>query len=153
MATYIVQRGDTFNAIARKFGVTPDELGALNPQVTNRDRINPGDVLNIPGGELQGSTDMSLHVVANEMGVIFRGSGGVSCDRGNAGVYNVTFTTQVISGWAWHASIGSGDVSAVTPGLVTTQLLGNSGRIIQVRTFDDAGNAADRPFHLSVHEI
>lgn len=46
--TYTVVAGDGFNSIATKLGVTPDALASANPQVTNRDSISVGDVLNIP---------------------------------------------------------------------------------------------------------
>ncbi len=47
-ATYSVQRGDWFYAIARKFGVTVEALQAANPGV-NPNFVFPGQVLNIPG--------------------------------------------------------------------------------------------------------
>lgn len=45
---YGVVAGDQFNAIAKKFGITPDALAAANPQVTDRSALNVGQVLNIP---------------------------------------------------------------------------------------------------------
>jgi LysM repeat protein len=46
--TYTVVSGDTFSKIAAKLGVTVDALKAANPQVTNIDLINVGQVLNVP---------------------------------------------------------------------------------------------------------
>jgi len=46
--TYTVQPGDSFNAIAKKLGVTPDALAAANPAVTDRNTLNKGQVLIVP---------------------------------------------------------------------------------------------------------
>jgi LysM repeat protein len=43
-----VAKGDTFSKIAKKFGVSVDELKAANPQVKNIDKIKIGDQLTIP---------------------------------------------------------------------------------------------------------
>ncbi len=46
--TYVVQRGDTLGGIARRFGVSLSDLEKANPQITDPDRIFPGQVINIP---------------------------------------------------------------------------------------------------------
>jgi hypothetical protein len=46
--TYTVKRGDTFIKIAQSLGVTPAQLAAANPQVTNRNSLKIGQILNIP---------------------------------------------------------------------------------------------------------
>lgn len=43
----IVKRNDTFNAIARRHGITPAELLRLNPRV-NPDHLYIGDMLCVP---------------------------------------------------------------------------------------------------------
>jgi LysM repeat protein len=45
---YIVKSGDTISGIATEFGLTPDELLAANPQITDPDKIAIGDEINIP---------------------------------------------------------------------------------------------------------
>ena len=45
---YIVQKGDTLFLIAKRFGVSLEELIAANPQIKNPDLIFPGDVIFIP---------------------------------------------------------------------------------------------------------
>jgi LysM repeat protein len=45
---YIVKRGDTFSAIARRHGVTMDALKAANPQIVNINALQIGDRVNIP---------------------------------------------------------------------------------------------------------
>lgn len=47
---YIVQPGDTLYLIARRFGITLDQLLAANPQITDSNRIFPGQRINIPTG-------------------------------------------------------------------------------------------------------
>lgn len=47
MKTYVVERGDTLSAIARKFNVSVSEIAKAN-NITNVNIIHIGDVLNIP---------------------------------------------------------------------------------------------------------
>jgi membrane-bound lytic murein transglycosylase D len=46
--TYVVQRGDSLERIARKHGVSLHDLQAAN-RIRNRNRIHPGQLLSIPG--------------------------------------------------------------------------------------------------------
>ena len=48
--TYIVQYGDTFSAIASRYGLSVNQLWAANPQVWNINYIYAGQVLTIPSG-------------------------------------------------------------------------------------------------------
>jgi LysM repeat protein len=45
---YVVAKGDTMSKIAKKFGVTVEELLAANPQIKNPNKIDVGDELTIP---------------------------------------------------------------------------------------------------------
>jgi hypothetical protein len=45
---YVVARNDTISKIARRFGMTQEELLAANPQIKNPNRINVGDKITIP---------------------------------------------------------------------------------------------------------
>ena len=47
--TYTVQRGDTFSIIAKRFGVSVNELWAANGQIWDINRIYPGQVIYVPG--------------------------------------------------------------------------------------------------------
>ena len=53
---YTVRRGDTLYSVARRYGVTLQRLLAANPQITNPDRIYPGQTVVIPtdGQDLRG---------------------------------------------------------------------------------------------------
>jgi tyrosinase len=42
---YVVQHGDTLNAIATRFGISLAALIAANPQITNPNRIFPGQII------------------------------------------------------------------------------------------------------------
>ena len=46
--TYTVQRGDTFSEIAKRFGVSINQLWAANPSIWDINRIYPGQVINVP---------------------------------------------------------------------------------------------------------
>ena len=45
---HTVKPGDTFSSIAKRYGVTLNELSKANPQVKNVGRIYPGQVINLP---------------------------------------------------------------------------------------------------------
>ena len=49
--TYIVQVGDTLRSIAVKFNRDPDAILLANPQITETNQINPGQVIRIPPQE------------------------------------------------------------------------------------------------------
>jgi LysM repeat protein len=49
--TYVIVAGDTVSKIAKKFGITPEDLLAANPQVKNPNKIKVGDELTIPAPE------------------------------------------------------------------------------------------------------
>jgi nucleoid-associated protein YgaU len=55
--TYTVAKGDTMSKIAKKFGLTIEQLMAANPKVKNPDRIKEGQQLTIPAPEVSGATD------------------------------------------------------------------------------------------------
>lgn len=46
--TYTVEAGDLLGTIAQRFGLTLDELLAANPQITDPNTIQVGDVVTIP---------------------------------------------------------------------------------------------------------
>lgn len=48
--TYIIRRGDSLGGIARRCGITLDQLLAANPGLTARSVIQPGQVLRIEAG-------------------------------------------------------------------------------------------------------
>ena len=45
---YTVQKGDTLNKIAAEYNTTVDAILAINPQITNPNKIYPGQVIKIP---------------------------------------------------------------------------------------------------------
>lgn len=46
---YKISKGDSFNTIAKKLGVSPEELKAANPQLKDINKIAAGGTLNLPG--------------------------------------------------------------------------------------------------------
>ena len=50
METYIIKKGDTLSAIARKYKTTVKALAAAN-EIKNVSLINVGQVIQIPGGK------------------------------------------------------------------------------------------------------
>lgn len=61
--TYTVQAGDTLSKIAARNGLTVAQLLQANPQITDPDRINVGDVVNLPNGS--NATDATQPLPAN----------------------------------------------------------------------------------------
>lgn len=57
--THIVQYGDTFSAIAYRYGLSVGQLWAANPQVWNINYIYAGQVLYIPSGGQSSYTPVS----------------------------------------------------------------------------------------------
>lgn len=55
--TYTVKPGDTLSKIAKVSGCTLDQLLQANPQITDPNKINVGDVLNLPNGAIDITTD------------------------------------------------------------------------------------------------
>lgn len=49
---YFVQPGDTFQKIAARSGLTTDQIRAWNPQITNPNKIFPGDSILLVGMEM-----------------------------------------------------------------------------------------------------
>jgi LysM repeat protein len=47
--TYIVQRGDSFSVIAKRFGVSVNALWSANGHIWDINRIYPGQVIYVPG--------------------------------------------------------------------------------------------------------
>ena len=45
---YTVRPGQSIYSIARAFGLTPEEILTINPQLETPDSIRPGDVIKIP---------------------------------------------------------------------------------------------------------
>ena len=54
--TYTVQAGDTLSKIATRNGLTLAQLLQANPQISNPDRINVGDIINLPGSSTENAT-------------------------------------------------------------------------------------------------
>lgn len=65
--TYQVQSGDTMGKIAEQLGISLQDLLAANPQITNPDSIQVGDVINLPGAGSSAGTPVPqgerVHVV------------------------------------------------------------------------------------------
>jgi tyrosinase len=72
---YIVHSGDTLAAIGTRFGVGLADLRAANPQVSDPDRIFPGQVVTIPGSSPAPGSDYvvqsgdTLTAIATRFGV------------------------------------------------------------------------------------
>ena len=48
--SYAIKRGDTLSGIADRHGVSVDQLMAANPAIKDRNKISPGQSINLPAG-------------------------------------------------------------------------------------------------------
>jgi len=62
--TYVVVKGDTLSKIAKRFGVTVEEIQAANPQIKNINKIAIGDQIIIPVPQPSGVPDASEEVTS-----------------------------------------------------------------------------------------
>lgn len=54
--TYTVKAGDTLSKIAARNGLTLAQLLQVNPQISDPNRINVGDIVNLPNGSTENAT-------------------------------------------------------------------------------------------------
>lgn len=72
--SYIVKKGDMLSPIAKKHGVTAEEIKAANPKITNIDKIQPGWELEIPARQtVANESSMKKRTARN--GVVIKSSG------------------------------------------------------------------------------
>lgn len=53
-AEYAVKHGETLTSIAKRFGLTVDQLLAVNPAITNPNLLRTGQVIILPAGRSEG---------------------------------------------------------------------------------------------------
>lgn len=63
--TYTVKAGDTLSKIAARNGLTLAQLLQANPQISNPDRINVGDVVNLPNGTENATQPLPSNLVVS----------------------------------------------------------------------------------------
>lgn len=63
-STYTVVSGDTMYRIAQRVGVTLDELIRANPQISNPNIIQIGQVINIPNGNTKPTIEVNGYAIA-----------------------------------------------------------------------------------------
>jgi LysM repeat protein len=62
-STYVIQRGDTLRKLAYRWGVTINDILAVNSQIYNPSLIYVGQVINIPGGGSSGGYNPAYYTV------------------------------------------------------------------------------------------
>lgn len=64
MATYTVVKGDTFDSIAQRLGVSDADLKKANSSITNTNQITPGETIHVPGD----APNTTYHVKSGDTG-------------------------------------------------------------------------------------
>ena len=86
--------------------------------------------------------------VSNPDGSKLRGFGVDKISHGGDGVYTVHFA-RTLNTCSWVGNIGQGQFGASSdPGFIT--ISGKNSLALTVKTFDTAGVASDRAFHVQV---
>lgn len=78
LRVHIVQKGDTMWLIAKKYGVSLDELIKANPQIPDPNKIDVGMKINLPGG---GGTELEYIVQKGDTMWLIAKKYGVSLDE------------------------------------------------------------------------
>jgi LysM repeat protein len=60
-STYYVRRGDTLRKLATRWGVSVNDILAVNPQIVNPSLIYVGQVINIPGAPSTSTTSAAIY--------------------------------------------------------------------------------------------
>jgi hypothetical protein len=95
-------------------------------------------------------TAQAFFAVVNSNGTLARGFQAVSATRLVTGAYQVLFSHD-ITGSAYVGTIGLTGTSGSSPsGEIAVVGRAGAPNGVFVQTFDSAGNAADRSFHLAV---
>jgi hypothetical protein len=101
----------------------------------------------VPGAFLTHGSRHYAVVTAGGQQVRFRGT--TSAAKTATGRYQVVFD-QDVRNCAYFATIGGPSAAAPDTGQITVNGLGSNVNGVHVRTANDAGAPADRPFHLLV---
>ncbi|MFC4763274.1 LysM peptidoglycan-binding domain-containing protein [Dyella koreensis] len=122
--TYTVQHGDSLSGIAQRFGVSLAALEAANPQISNPNRIYPGDRITVPGGH-GGGTPTPVGGTTPPTGNAGPASGfsisqnGVKMIEGFEGYSEKAYPDPGTGGAPW--TIGYGHTGGVQPGQTITR--------------------------------
>jgi len=77
----------------------------------------------------------------------------ITSSQANTGEYDVTFPED-IDDWVWLATLGAADDTPQIAGSITTEGGAMGAKdVVRVRTFNQAGAATNRPYHLHVRRV
>jgi hypothetical protein len=97
-----------------------------------------------------GAAGSGLWAVVSEAGTLVRGGGVVAVTAPSSSVYTVEFNV-VVSDCAYLVVPGETGTTVPTKPLGSAvPFSGTTTKTVRVKTFDEKGAAANRPFHLSV---
>jgi len=91
-STYVIQRGDTLRKLAYRWGVTTNDILAVNSQIYNPSLIYVGQVINIPGGSSSSGNSSAYYTVCR--GDTLR----IIANRYGTSVYNL----QLLNPQIWN---------------------------------------------------
>ena len=82
--TYKIKAGDTLSKIARRYGISLAQLLKANPQITNPDRIQVGQLVNLPDTSTETTQPLPSNVVPAITSKVVAAAGAAACALGEA---------------------------------------------------------------------
>ncbi|MGH2682637.1 MAG: hypothetical protein ACRDIX_05335 [Actinomycetota bacterium] len=126
-----------------------DEAGNADT-LDGRNSTDFDDAQTLDGVDSAGFATKLWAVVNGSNGTLVRGNRATTSTRSGTGTYQVRFD-QNIRNCAYVAQVGDVDASGIeSPGFITTVGEGASVNGVWINTYNAAGTAADRSFHLWV---
>jgi LysM repeat protein len=96
-STYVIHRGDTLRKLAYRWGVTTNDILAVNSQISNPSLIYVGQVINIPGASGSPGTTYSSAYYTVQRGDTLR----IIANRYGTTVYNLQLLNRQIWNPNW----------------------------------------------------
>lgn len=142
---YTIQPGDTFFLIARRFGVTLQELIAANPQIPDPARIFPGQVICVPINEVVALPCCAVLNPVNGLPPLARGS--VLIQSAPGGRFALAFSAVGLPDPATLGNFNSyvGSINIVGLNVVFSAVLGTTQFADQPLTWSGSRIIIDDP--------
>jgi hypothetical protein len=121
--------------------------GAIKESTLDASQLDENDIGKVRNAAV--ADGLTRHAVVSDAGSAIRSRGTTSASKTGTGQYQVVFDANV-TGCAYYATLGDTAAGAPPSGEVAVGSAAGNANAVLVVTYDSAGVAADRPFHLTV---